>query len=175
MPKIVPSPLYLKLIRRFPLRPLRCDEELEEATKVAESLDFRDDLASDERDYLDVLIAMIERYEDEHYPIPDVSGPDALKSLIEFRGVSQAEVARVRDSGFRSFGNSAWQAPDGPQDDRGPGALLPGRTRPLHPGSRRVWEVASRRGRGRGEGMTSRPNPTYRVLPAIGPESDQCV
>ena len=94
MPKVVPSPLYLKLIRRFPLRPLRSDEDLEEATKVAEARDFRDDLASDERDYLDVLMVMIERYEDEHHPIPDVSGPDALKSLIEFRGVTQSEVAR---------------------------------------------------------------------------------
>ena len=94
MPKVIPSPLYLKLIRRFPLRPLRSDEDLEEATEVAEALDFRDDLAVDERDYLDVLMAMIERYEDEHHPIPDVSGPEALKSLIEFRGVSQSEVAR---------------------------------------------------------------------------------
>jgi len=84
----------LKLIRRFPLRPLRYDADLEGATEIAEALDFRDDLASDERDYLDVLIALIERFEDEHYPIPDVAGPEALKSLIEFRGVSQSEVAR---------------------------------------------------------------------------------
>jgi HTH-type transcriptional regulator/antitoxin HigA len=94
MPKVKPSPLYLKLIGRFPLRPLRSDEELEEATEVAEALDFRDDLTSEERDYLDVLIGLIERYEDEHHPIPDVSGLEALKSLIEFRGVSQSEVAR---------------------------------------------------------------------------------
>jgi HTH-type transcriptional regulator/antitoxin HigA len=94
MPNVRPSPRYLKLIGRFPLRPLRSDEELEEATEVAEELDFRDDLTPDERDYLDVLIGLIERYEDEHHPIPDVSGPEALKSLIEFRGISQSEVAR---------------------------------------------------------------------------------
>jgi HTH-type transcriptional regulator/antitoxin HigA len=85
----------LRLIRRFPLRPLRCDEELAQATEVAEALDFRKDLAPEERDYLDVLIGLIERYEDERHPIPDVSGPDVLRSLIEFRGVTQAEVARA--------------------------------------------------------------------------------
>jgi HTH-type transcriptional regulator / antitoxin HigA len=28
------------------------------------------------------------------HPIPEVSGPDALRSMIEFRGVTQSEVAR---------------------------------------------------------------------------------
>ena len=95
MPAAALPPLYLKLIRRFPLRPIRSDADLERAARIAEELDFRDDLAPEERDYLDVLVALIERHEDERHPIADVSGPAALRSLIEFRQVSQAEVSRA--------------------------------------------------------------------------------
>jgi HTH-type transcriptional regulator/antitoxin HigA len=90
----VSSPGYLELIHRFPLRPIRSDEELEQATRIAEELDSREDLDAGGRDYLDVLLTMIEKYEDQHDAIPDVSGSDMLRGLIEFRGLSQAEVAR---------------------------------------------------------------------------------
>jgi HTH-type transcriptional regulator / antitoxin HigA len=85
---------YLALIRRYPLRPIRSDEELDRAAALALELDTRGDLSPDERDYLDVLVTMIGKYEDEAHPIPDVSGPDMLRFLIEDRGLSQAEVAR---------------------------------------------------------------------------------
>ena len=94
MPRVKTLPHYLKLIRRLPLRPLRSDLDLEAATKIAEELDFRDNLFEEEKDYLEVLTALIERYEDERHPIPDISGADVLKCLMEFRGLSQAEVAR---------------------------------------------------------------------------------
>lgn len=95
MPTSTVSPLYLKLIRRFPLRPIRSDEELDRATAIALELDSRSDLTGEERDYLDVLATLIGRFEDEHHPIPDVSGPDMLRTLIEIRGLSQVEVARA--------------------------------------------------------------------------------
>jgi radical SAM superfamily enzyme YgiQ (UPF0313 family)/transcriptional regulator with XRE-family HTH domain len=42
----------------------------------------------------DVLTDLIEAYERAHHPIPDLSGPDMLRHLLEERGVSQAEAAR---------------------------------------------------------------------------------
>jgi HTH-type transcriptional regulator/antitoxin HigA len=90
----VVSAAYLKLIRSHPLRPIRSDEELDRATAVAMELDTRrDDLRLDERDYLEILVKLIAEYETEHHSIPDVSGPEMLKNLIEFRGLSQVEVA----------------------------------------------------------------------------------
>ena len=38
-------------------------------------------------------MTLIAQYEEEHHPIPDVSGPDMLRCLIENRGVTQATVA----------------------------------------------------------------------------------
>ena len=94
MPTTTVPPLYLKLIRQFSLRPLRTDEELERAIAVSLSLDKRGraELTPEERDYHDVLVTLIAQYEEEH-PIPDVSGPDMLRCLIENRGVTQAAVA----------------------------------------------------------------------------------
>src|SRR4051812_3359118 len=85
---------YLKLIEAFRLRPIRSDEELDAATKIANTLAVREDLTDDERDYLDVLSDLIEAYERVHYPIPDVSGASMLRFLIESKGVTQTEVAK---------------------------------------------------------------------------------
>jgi HTH-type transcriptional regulator/antitoxin HigA len=87
--------VYLELVQRFPLRPIRSDEELRRATEVIDALIDRDDLDQDERDYLDVLSDLVERYESDRYPMPPSSDAEVLAHLIEARQVSQAEVARA--------------------------------------------------------------------------------
>ena len=87
------TPSYLALIRRFPLRPITSEAELDRATAVMNSLLDRD-LDSAEDDYLDVLSDLIERYEDKHHPIGDVSEDEMLGFLIEQKGVTQVEAAR---------------------------------------------------------------------------------
>jgi HTH-type transcriptional regulator/antitoxin HigA len=84
---------YLKLIRSFPLRPIRTDAENDEAVEVIASLGAREPLDPAERDYLDVLVDLVRKYEADHYPIPPVGGPAVVRHLIEARGVTQAEVA----------------------------------------------------------------------------------
>jgi HTH-type transcriptional regulator/antitoxin HigA len=86
--------LYLNLIRAFPLRPLRSDADLDAAVAVIDSLVDRGELAPQERDYLDVLARLVEDYEDEHDPLPELSGVEALRFLIEENGLSQAQLAR---------------------------------------------------------------------------------
>jgi len=88
------SKSYLRLVRAFPLRPLRSEEELDRAIAVIDSLLDREDLDPAEADYLDVLADLVERYETEHDPIGDVSDADLLAHLIDARGVTQADVAR---------------------------------------------------------------------------------
>src|SRR5262245_50089454 len=59
---------YLKLIRAFPLRPIRDEGENEAAIEVIAGLGRREPLDADERDYLDVLVGLVERFESAHYP-----------------------------------------------------------------------------------------------------------
>lgn len=84
---------YLALIRELPLRPIRTEVELDRAIAMVDVLSDRDTLAPDEHDYLLVLADLIEKYEDEQYLIPAVSGVSMLRYLIESKGVTRAKVA----------------------------------------------------------------------------------
>jgi HTH-type transcriptional regulator / antitoxin HigA len=67
--------------------------ELVRAIAMIDRLLDRDELAGDERDYLDVLSDLVERYEDQRYPVERVSGVDALRHLVESGGKTRATVA----------------------------------------------------------------------------------
>jgi HTH-type transcriptional regulator / antitoxin HigA len=88
------DPAYLALIRRFPLRPLRTDDELDAASQFIDELTVRDDLSAAEFDYLDVLGDLVEKYEDEHVEMPHVSDAAMLRSLMDEKGVRQADLVR---------------------------------------------------------------------------------
>lgn len=84
---------YLELVRRFPLRPLRSDDDLDEAVAVIDSLIDLPKLSAAEQDYLDVLSDLVEAYEDETIEIPAVGDSDLLRFLIEQKNVTQAQTA----------------------------------------------------------------------------------
>lgn len=86
---------YFELVFRFPLRPIRSDEELDEAVRMVDSLLDRRGLAPEEEDYLDVLGDLIERYESEAHPTAPVSDAEMLRHLIEAKGVAQTELAEA--------------------------------------------------------------------------------
>ena len=86
---------YWKLIHGFPLRPIRTEKELDRAIEIIDSLLDRADLTAAEEDYLDLLGDLVERYEDEAYPLPEVSEGALPRFLIDQKDVVQAEVARA--------------------------------------------------------------------------------
>lgn len=83
-----------ELVRRFPLRPIRSDEELDRAVAVIDGLLAQAARDADADDYLDVLGDLVEKYESTHHPIAPVSDAEMLRFLIaDAKGVSQAQVA----------------------------------------------------------------------------------
>ena len=84
---------YLELVRRFPLRPLRSDEELDRAGAIVDALLDAKERSLGEDDYLDVLSDLIERYEEEHHPIPAATEADTLRFLMDARELSQTNLA----------------------------------------------------------------------------------
>jgi HTH-type transcriptional regulator/antitoxin HigA len=84
---------YLKLIRSFPLRPIRTEDENEEALGVVAALAGREPLAPEERDYLDVLVDLVRKFEADQYPAAPVNGRAMVRHLIDARNLTQAEVA----------------------------------------------------------------------------------
>lgn len=85
---------YLKLVRTFPLRPIRSDAELDRAIVVIDSLIDRDALDPGEDDYLDVLGDLVYKYESKHDPVAAVPDSDMVRFLLESNSMSQAELAQ---------------------------------------------------------------------------------
>ncbi|HEV3263200.1 MAG TPA: helix-turn-helix domain-containing protein [Gemmataceae bacterium] len=86
---------YLALVRRFPLRPIRSEAELDAALAVIDALTDRAALDPGEADYLDVLGDLVQRYEDQAHPIGGAADGEMLAFLIDQRGVKQVDVARA--------------------------------------------------------------------------------
>jgi HTH-type transcriptional regulator/antitoxin HigA len=89
-----PQIAYMELIKQFPLRPLRSEKDLDQAARMADTLAIKKSMNRAERDYLDVLADLIERYEDQHRAIEPLPDDEILHFLIEQSGKSHLQVAR---------------------------------------------------------------------------------
>lgn len=85
---------YLSLIRTFPLRPLRSEDDLEEATAMLDVLVVKDALTAAEADYLAVLSELAEQYEAEVHAIPPAADADVLQHLLEATGCTTVQAAQ---------------------------------------------------------------------------------
>ena len=92
---VTPSRSYLTLVRRFALRPIQSDADLDRAIAVVDALLDRDGLDAGEQDYLDVLSDLVEHFEDQTDPPRDVSDAEMLRFLMEQQGVKQVELSRA--------------------------------------------------------------------------------
>src|SRR5712691_11393266 len=88
-----PTESYWKLCRRFPLRPITNEAELDQATAIIDELVDRgfDNLDPGEADYLDVLSELSEAYEDKQHPLEPVSDGEMLEFLCDQHQVTRSE------------------------------------------------------------------------------------
>ncbi|MGA2230055.1 MAG: helix-turn-helix domain-containing protein [Tepidisphaeraceae bacterium] len=87
---------YMKLVRRFPLRPLKNDDEHERAVNVIGELMGRD-LDAGAGDYLDTLILLVNKYEDERHT-PDgvhLTPRQAVRAIMNANGMTQADMGKI--------------------------------------------------------------------------------
>jgi HTH-type transcriptional regulator/antitoxin HigA len=88
------SDRYLELVRSCPLRVIRNEEAYDQAIDTLNDLSDRGaDRTPDETEYLLALAVFVEKYEDEHDPIPPASGADMLRALMEARQITGSDVA----------------------------------------------------------------------------------
>jgi HTH-type transcriptional regulator/antitoxin HigA len=85
---------YLELVREFALRPITTGTQLRRAHQVAEELEAKGRLSRDERDYLEVLGDLIEKYEDRAIKVDPVSDGEMIAFLISLKKVTQSVVAK---------------------------------------------------------------------------------
>lgn len=87
-----------------PLLCIRNEREYNAAIKRLNEL--LDEIGDNEKhplySLLDTLGTLVHAYEEEHYPIPDVSGAEVLRSLMEEHGLTQSNLPEVGSQGVVS-------------------------------------------------------------------------
>jgi HTH-type transcriptional regulator/antitoxin HigA len=85
------------------VRPIRTEADYDRALKeIAVYFEREPEPGSPEADRFDVLAALVKTYEDEHWPIEAPSPIAAIKYVMELRGYSQADLAKVLGSRSRA-------------------------------------------------------------------------
>ena len=87
-----------------PLLSIRNEREYNAAVKRLNAL--LDEIGDNEKHplygLLDTLGTLIEIYEEDHYPIPDATGAEVLRFLMEEHGLTQSDLTEVRSQGVVS-------------------------------------------------------------------------
>jgi HTH-type transcriptional regulator / antitoxin HigA len=89
------SRTYVELLTAFPPRPIKSAVELDAVQTVIDQLLDAQQLSPEQRDYLNVLGMLVQEYETQHVPIPDISGVELLKVLIADRGLKQKDLVPI--------------------------------------------------------------------------------
>lgn len=87
-----------------PMLTIRNEREYNAAVKRLNEL--LDEIGTDEKHplygLLDTLGTLVHAYEEEHYPIPDASGVDVLRFLMEEHGLTQSDLLEIGSQGVVS-------------------------------------------------------------------------
>ena len=86
---------YLALIRIFPLRPIRSEDELDEGMEILDTLVGKETLTTAEADYLAVLSDLVEQYEGQAHSISPASDAELLQHLIEAQETTLDHIAKA--------------------------------------------------------------------------------
>jgi HTH-type transcriptional regulator/antitoxin HigA len=72
---------------------IQSEGELAEYTEALFALTANPKPTKVEQEAIELLTVLIDRYESEHYPIPDASPIDVLRYLLERNGLTQRDIA----------------------------------------------------------------------------------
>ncbi len=86
---------YIKLLKQFPPRPIKSEEDLEATQEMVNHLLDKPQLTEEESDYLDVLGMLIYKYEKDLDIVPDIYGVELLKFLLEERNLKQKDLVSI--------------------------------------------------------------------------------
>lgn len=100
----IPQELQQHWTAISPLLSLRNEQEYDRAVEHLNGL--LDEVGTDEQHplytLLDTLGTLISAYEEEHHPLPECSGVDVLRFLMEEHGLTQADLPEIGSQGVVS-------------------------------------------------------------------------
>ncbi|MGB8702865.1 MAG: transcriptional regulator [Thermosynechococcaceae cyanobacterium] len=86
---------YGNLLIQYQPKVIQSEAENEAAIAIAEELEHRANLTTEESAFIELLVTLIEQYEAEHYPIPKPSPLDILLHLMELGERKQEDLIGV--------------------------------------------------------------------------------
>jgi len=88
-----------------PLRPIRDAVDYDNAVEMVDRLAVLDQRLPDQEDYLETLVALLAKYDDEHFAadLAQLSPLDALKYLLDHHGMNSSQLGELLGSN-RSLG-----------------------------------------------------------------------
>lgn len=85
---------YAQLLVQYEPRPITTEAENEAMLAVVDRLMQRDRTPNEDQ-LFDLLLVLIEKFEQEHYPIPDATPLEMLQFFMESNGTRQADLVGV--------------------------------------------------------------------------------
>jgi len=82
-----------EMVQKGAPRLIHSDKQLAEYTDALFQLTAKAAPTNDEEEAIELLTLLIERYESEHYALPDASPADVLRFLLDQSGLTQRDVA----------------------------------------------------------------------------------
>jgi len=82
-----------QLAQNLSLAPIASDEQLDRVVETIDGMLDKGGLTEDESNYLDALSDLVENYEDQHHPIPPVSGLATLRFFLDQWRMTPAQLS----------------------------------------------------------------------------------
>ena len=92
------SDTYSTLLSEVQPKVIASEEEYDRALAVAERLLFEKNRTAAQTEILKLLVLLIERYEEENYPMGDSTPLEMLEHLMEARDLKQADLIGILGS-----------------------------------------------------------------------------
>lgn len=89
---------YARLLAQHQPKIILTEEENDAAIALAEELEHRPHRTPEEDALLELLVTLIEKFEAEHYPIPEGNPHSILLHLMEARDLKQEDLVGVLGS-----------------------------------------------------------------------------
>jgi HTH-type transcriptional regulator/antitoxin HigA len=86
---------YFELVQEFPLASIKDDKQFDIAYEFLGELFKIKKMNAGQQMYFDALCDLVETYDKEHYPIPDLNAGEMLAHFLAENNVTQIEVSRA--------------------------------------------------------------------------------
>ncbi|MEL6441493.1 MAG: transcriptional regulator [Cyanobacteria bacterium J06621_8] len=86
---------YVQLLARYQPKVIETEAENDRAIELAQELEHKANRSNEEDAILELLVTLIEKFEDENYPIPEGTPHSMLLHLMEASGIKQENLVGV--------------------------------------------------------------------------------